>query len=285
MTASLAALCLLPLLAPTPIGTAPPELRAQDLTFGTSAPSVTPPSSYLGLVPGHSLRFEVSADPTAGGGLAVLGVSSALASSPVPLGSGLLLIDPAGLQVLGVGLLDGAGQAAFDLSVPLGLPVGVQLATQAAVVDPQLGLHLTQAIEHTLTDLQLQVLENFKKSIHPSAGSQAALLITDQTSWLAFYARHKSAAATPPAVDFGKQVVVVGFGGHFITFGYSVQIDAVVPLVGGGLEVHQTVLTPGFGCGSLPSESKPGQIVAVDRVVGGAPVVAVTQSMPAPPCP
>ena len=283
MPLSLAALCLLPSLAALPLDT--PGLLAQDLTFGTSAPSTIPLSDHLGLVPGHTVRFLVSADPMAGGGLALLGVSTGLATSPVPLGSGLLLIEPAGLQVLGIGLIDGAGQASFDLAVPAGLPVGTLLATQAAVIDPLLELRTTQAVQHAVTDLQPQVLENFKKSNHPGAGTQSALLISDQTAWLAFFAQHKSTTAIPPTVDFSKQVVVVGFGGHFITFGYNVQIDEVVPLAGGGLEVRQTVLTPGFGCGTLPSESKPGQIVAVDRVVGGAPVVAVTQSQPGTPCP
>lgn len=285
MPTALTALCLVPVLAAPSTDGAPPQLTAQDLGFGTTAPTAFPPSNHLGLVPGNTVRFSVAGGPEAAGGVAVLGASTGLAATPVPLGDGLLLIDPAGLQILALGPVDGAGDASFDLALPAGLPLGAPLATQAVAIDPALDLRTTNALVHEVTDLSPQVLDDFKKSGHPSAGTQTALVISDPIAWQSFWAQHLHPSVTPPPVDFARHVAIVGFGGHFLTFGYSVQIDQLVPLPGGGLQVEQTVLTPGPGCGSLFSESDPGQIVVVDRVAGGAPVMAVTQSVQGSPCP
>ena len=71
-----------------------------------------------------------------------------------------------------------------------------------------------------------------------------------------------------------SDVDVVGFGGHYRTYGFTVAVDGFAALPGGGLEVRQAVLAQALalalGCGSLFSESKPGQVVTVDRVAGAS---------------
>ena len=69
---SLAALCLLPSLALPLASSAPFDLSVSDLGFQTHAPTTTPASNYLGLVPGHTVRFAVDAGSAAGGGVGVL---------------------------------------------------------------------------------------------------------------------------------------------------------------------------------------------------------------------
>ena len=282
MSHSLVALCLLSPLVAASSGSAPPQLVATDLSFQTSAPSTNPPSNHLGLVPGHSVRFEIGGTA---GALGVLAVSTGLAPAPLPLGADLLLLDPLALQLIGSGSLGSAGLFGLDLALPASLPLGVDLATQAFTLDSNLELRASNALEHTTTDLTPVPLTFFNKSLHPSANSQTALLITDDAAWQSFYALHLPAGAPVPAVDFSEHAVVVGFGGWYLTFGYSVQVDAIVPLAGGSVQIEQTVSTPGLGCGTLFSESKPGQIVLVDRVAAGTLANVITTSVQGPPCP
>ena len=58
-----------------------------------------------------------------------------------------------------------------------------------------------------------------------------------------------------------SDVDVVGFGGHYRTYGFTVAVDGFAALPGGGLEVRQAVLARALvlGRGSLFSESKPGR--------------------------
>lgn len=271
------------LLAPALAAQSDPSLAVADLAFGTTAP----PSSHLGLVPGDTVRFTVSADASSAGDVAILAASPGLASAPMPFGAGALALDPVGLQIVAIGVLGGAGAVAFDVALPTGLQPGVPVATQAATLD--LGaavLRTSNALTHVVTDLAPVVLFDFKKSLHPSAGTFSALVLSDQAALQAFWSAHWGPFGGPPlpAVDFAEQVVVVGFGGWYGVFNYSLQIDALVPLAGGGLEVRQTVLAPGQGCGSSFAESRPGQMVVVDRVAGAAPVTAVTQTVFVP-CP
>lgn len=283
MLPSLAALALLPALASSPADA--PVLTIEDLSFGTAAPDPVTGSDHLGLVPGHTVRLTVTSGPASAGGVALFGAAGGQAATPLPLGLGQLLLDPARLVLLGSAPLDALGEGSLDLTVPAGLAPGTLAATQAFTVDATLTLRTTDALGHAVTDLTPVVLENFFKSGHPASGTETALVLTDAAALQAFYDQHLGPGAPVPAVDFAQDVVVVGFGGHYMTFGYTVVIDGLAALPGGGLEVRQTVLTPGFGCATLPSETRPGQVVAVDRVAGASLVQTRSGLVQGPPCP
>lgn len=285
MSISLLALALLGAPGSIQADSVPASLTAFDLQFPTFAPSVVPVSNHLGLVPGNSVRFVVQGGPAAAGGFAVMASAPALAPTPVPLGLGFLELDPASLNVVAVGALDAFGSAEFDFLLPDSLTLGQTLSTQAVTIDAILQARPTNVLEHQITDLTPQLIDYFPKSNHPLAGSERAVLITNQDDWVALYGAHLVPGFAPPSVDFSKHVAVVGFGGHHPTGGYSVAVTGVTPLAGGVLEVQQTVFTPGLGCGLTFSETKPVQMVLFDRVVGGLTVVTTTQTAQAPPCP
>ena len=283
MISPLAALFLLPALASAPADA--PVLSIEDLSFGTVAPDAVTGSDHLGLVPGHTVRLRVTSGPASAGGVALFGAAGGLTGTPLPLGLGQILLDPASLVVLGSSPLDAQGAGALDLTVPPGLIPGTLAATQAVTIDATLSLRTTDALALAVTDLTPVVLENFNQSMHPASGTKTALVLTDAAALQAFYIQHLGPSAPVPAVDFTKDVVVVGFGGHYLTYGYTVVVDGLAALPGGGLEVRQTILTPGLGCGTLFSESRPGQVVTVDRVAGASLVVTLTQEVQGAPCP
>lgn len=287
------AVALLPALAAAPTDADPPHLSVTDLAFGTVASdtSAFPFNGHLGLVPGHRVRFAVDDDQPAGR-VAFLVVGPGLAPVPIPLdpsGTVFLQLDPTWLLLHGSAPLDPvSGQAAFDLSIPATLPVGLSLATQAATVDVHtLVLETSNPLTHVVTDLAPVVVFENKKSAHPNSNVPGALLVSNQVEWEAFWAAQFGAGTLPPlpAVDFSTQVVVVGFGGQFAMLSHSVVIDALAPHPRGGLAVHQTVVGPGPGCsGGFFAEGHPVQVVAVDRVAGAQPVISISVEGQGPPC-
>ena len=253
-------------------------LTAQDLAFGTVAPSPTTSSSYLGLVPGHSARFVIEgADLSAVFGPVCLGVADGLLASPLPVENGALLIDPESLVVVAQGNLGLNGTLGFDVPIPVGLPVGLPLATQAVVIEPSGIAWPTNALVHETTALVPELVDSFYKSKHPLAGTVSSLVFEDPLSFQDFWSQHLAPTAVAPTVDFERQIAIATFGGWFGTLGWNVRVDAVVPVPGGGVEVQQSIQK--CSGGSLPSESKPGAIVVVDRVAGAHPVLTTSQTM------
>jgi hypothetical protein len=288
---NLLALALLPALAAAPTDIVPPYMSVKDLSFGTCAPnlSVLPTNTHLGLVPGHQVRFTVvDAEPASK--IALLFVSSGLAPAPIPItGTDFLYLDPTRLKLLAAASFGPVlGHASFDLPIPATLLPGIPLATQAATIDVQtLALRTSNPLTHVATDLAPEVIYQSMRSGHPNAIVPGALLVSNQVEWEAFWTAEFSLGTMQPipAVDFSTKVVVVGFGGQHAILNFSVVIDAVKPHPGGGLEVHQTVVGPGPGCsGAIYSESRPVQVVAVDRVAGANPVISVSMAGQGPPC-
>lgn len=265
--------------------TVPPALTVSDLTFGTVAPIGVPESNHLGLAIGSSVRFSISGGGIAANGVAVLGSAPSLAPSPVPLGLGFLELDPATLKIAAIGALDAFGRADFEFPIPASLDLGHTLATQAVTIDTSFTLRPTNVLEHEVTDLAPVEIDWHAKSNHPLAGSQQALLITNQADWAAYNAAHLGTSYVYPTVDFSKQVVVVGFGGSYVTGGFSVEVTGVKALPGNVLEVQLTHWTPGIGCGTTFSHTWPVQSVVFDRVVGGSSVVTVNTTTQNAPCP
>lgn len=278
------ALALAPLAAPQ-TDTVPPGLQASDLTFGTIAPSSVPETNHLGLVTGSSMRFSISGGGIAANGVAVLGSAPGLADVPVPLGLGFLELDPSTLKIPAIGALDAFGRAEFEFPIPTDLELGYTLATQALTIDAAFNLRPTNTLVHEVTDLEPVQIDWHSKSNHPLAGTQQALLITNDADWMAYNAVHLGPSYVPPVVDFSRKVVVVAFGGAYLTGGYSVEVTGVSALPGNVLEVQLTHWTPGVGCGTTFSHTSPVQAVVFDRVVSGASVVTVNTTTQSPPCP
>ncbi|MHC4375333.1 MAG: hypothetical protein ACYS26_01925 [Planctomycetota bacterium] len=265
--------------------TVPPALMASDLTFGTLAPIGVPESNHLGLVIGSTVRFSISGGGIAANGLALLGSAPNLAPSPVPLGVGFLELDPATLKIAAIGSLNAFGQVDFEFPIPAGLDLGHTLSTQAVTIDSNFTVRPTNVLDHEVTDLTPVELDWHSKSNHPMAGTQQALLITNEADWAAYNAVHLGPSYVYPTVDFSKQVVVVGFGGYYLTGGYSVEVTGVKALPGHVLEVQLTHWTPGIGCGTTYSHTSPVQAVVFDRVVWGSSVVTANTTSQKPPCP
>ena len=71
-----------------------------------------------------------------------------------------------------------------------------------------------------------------------------------------------------PAVDFGREAVVVVAAGERWTGGWTVTVDSVAPTNGGGLTVSYTLSGPGAGCVAAQTITSPVDVVRVPRPSG-----------------
>lgn len=269
------------LLALAPVGGAlqqPYALDVADLNLGSG--TATPTDEYIGLVPGNSLEFRVSGQP----GEPVL---VSIGRDLVPTALAGVESSLAGSIVLGTMVLDARGQGSIDVRVPLDLPLGARLRSQAFGPDRGAPGQLagSNSIQHESTDLQGEVLVADVKSIHPMAWTGGVLTIENAASWAEFWNQHDG--GTPqqplPEVDFERQFVAASFYGIVGTTGYSIELLGV-DVNQGGLTLQQKLNTPGFGCGGGFSMGFPHVFVALDRVALEANVSAVTGQFPGEPC-
>ncbi len=96
------------------------------------------------------------------------------------------------------------------------------------------------------------------------------LVIRDRAAWEAAWARlHRGGGAPPaPAVDFGRDMVLVAALGARPTGGWDVAIDRVTPDASGGATVTYTAREPGEGCMSTQALTSPAVAVRAPRVAG-----------------
>jgi hypothetical protein len=256
-----------------------PTLDLTDLTLGTSTQAGV--VEHLGLVPGHSVRFS-AAGPA--GAVAVL-MGSLPGAPPAPLGSGAIALDPSSAFLIGAAALDAAGGAQLDLALPTGMPVDAELVTQAVVLAAS-GPEPTNALTHRVTVLAPVVLDSGLKSVHPLSYLGGVELVTDPIQWQQFWSLHFPFAGGPPlpAVDFSRDCVIASFSGFVLTSGYVFVVDQLVPTPG-GLNLVQTLYTPGPGCGTLFTEQRPYSFLVVDRVAAVASITATTTITLGTPCP
>jgi len=96
------------------------------------------------------------------------------------------------------------------------------------------------------------------------------LAIYDEAAWKGLWAEHKkgsSPGATPPEVDFSKQMVVAIFLGERRTGGYFVTVKSI-SADSGGLTVGYEENRPGRGCIVTMALTYPFQIIRLARVEG-----------------
>jgi hypothetical protein len=264
-----------------PLAAETPTLDLTDTLLGTG--TATPLEEHLGLVPGHPARFDLT-----GPALGPVALFASLDQpAGVPLGSGLLELDPGSAVLLGATSFDAAGVAAIELDPIPSLPLGLELRTQAFHVDPTTqAVAPSNSLSHETTLLGFEVLVDDKASIHPLSEFGGVLVIEDAASWAAFWSQHD--AYTPPqplpAVDFTRDVVVASFFGTVFTTGYDLTVDGLVAGPG-ALDVAQTLDTPGFGCGGGFAASRPHVFLVVDRVAAAAQVGSTTTLVPGDSCP
>lgn len=100
-------------------------------------------------------------------------------------------------------------------------------------------------------------------------GSMAALprsrVIADQGAWAAFWSEHTGSDAIPPAVDFARDVVLVGAVGVRQEAGDSVEIRRVLP-AGDRTVVEVFERIPGDFCSPAARVQTPFHIVRTPRV-------------------
>lgn len=97
----------------------------------------------------------------------------------------------------------------------------------------------------------------------------AELVIRDQAALESAWARvfNQVQGNPPPAVDFGKEtVILVALGGRS-SGGHSVHVDAVTRS-GDGAVVRYTATRPGEGCMTTQSLTSPVEVVRAPRIAG-----------------
>ncbi|MEO0652600.1 MAG: hypothetical protein AAFZ65_18150 [Planctomycetota bacterium] len=256
-------------------------LDVADTTLGGA--TLTPDAEYLGLVPGHELEFRVS-------GPAGEPVFVALArdvSPPDPWLPGTLEISANPIATTGPIVLDAEGLGRLGTRVPLGVPAGLRLRSQALGRHPLDPFHLiaSNSIAHETTDLQGDLIQAELQSVHPLVWTGGVVKLVDAVEWTQFWELHDGGFPPKPVpeVDFERQFVVASFFGPVPTTSYSIELLGI-DVTGGDLVLQQRLTTPGFGCGDSFSMLFPHVFVAVDRVAIDADVSAVTEQVPGPPC-
>ncbi len=106
----------------------------------------------------------------------------------------------------------------------------------------------------------------------------AALVLSSPDGWAAAWRTLHGglAAGPPPAVDFGRDVVVLVAAGERATGGYTVRIDGTSDLPGGRRVVHATRTAPGPECMTAQVVTSPVAAARVPRPAGGPGAVTVS---------
>jgi hypothetical protein len=118
---------------------------------------------------------------------------------------------------------------------------------------------------------------------HPLGWTQAGgiELVEDAAQWSALWALHDS-SASPPSVDFARDVVVAVFAGMRSTSGHSITVRRVELSVA-RLDVGTKEMAPGRNCNVLFVATQPYHFVRVPRVEW-LQLGAWTRVAYAPPC-
>jgi hypothetical protein len=99
----------------------------------------------------------------------------------------------------------------------------------------------------------------------------AELVVRDDAAWREAWSRIVGPIAPPPerpAVDFGREAIVIVAAGERPSGGWSVAVDSVAPAAGGALVVSYTLTGPGAGCVTAQMITSPADVVRVPRLSG-----------------
>ena len=116
----------------------------------------------------------------------------------------------------------------------------------------------------------VSVLEDRARSGHPlgQLPEGGLVLINTQAELESFWALH-TAPFTPglplPAVDMTQATLIAVFAGQRFSLGYDIEFTAVELSVT-SLRLTSLEQRPGAGCGTIPSETNPMQLVAIRKV-------------------
>jgi len=114
--------------------------------------------------------------------------------------------------------------------------------------------------------------ETIERGQQSGVRTSKAAVILDETAWSRFWMEHKKTApsdATPPAVDFSKEMVIAIFLGGRPTGGFSVSVAEIsIPESAGGLSVNYEEIKPGRRCIVPMVITYPYQIVRLARNEG-----------------
>jgi hypothetical protein len=117
--------------------------------------------------------------------------------------------------------------------------------------------------------------ETIERGLQSGVHTSKAVVILGQTAWKRLWMVHKKTGAsdaTPPAVDFSKEMVIAVFLGERPTGGFSVRVTEIsIPESAGGLSVSVEEVKPGKRCIVPMVITYPYQIVRLARNEG--PVV------------
>jgi len=114
--------------------------------------------------------------------------------------------------------------------------------------------------------------ETIERGQQSGVRTSKAAVILDQTAWNRLWMEHKRTApsdATPPAVDFSREMVIAIFLGVRPTGGFSVSVTEIyTPEPAGGLSVNYEEVKPGKRCIVPMVITYPYQIVRLTRIEG-----------------
>jgi hypothetical protein len=101
-------------------------------------------------------------------------------------------------------------------------------------------------------------------------GEPGVRVLRDAAAWEgAWRELHAGLAAGPaPAVDFGREMVVVVAAGERPSGGHALRVDATSTAPDGALVLHVTATAPGEGCMSTAVITSPVDVVRVPRTAG-----------------
>jgi hypothetical protein len=237
-----------------------PVLSIHDVTLGTQA---TAPASFP-YPPNHSISYGLTGTP---GTFGFLAISFSPPPTPaIPLGSGVLAVDPANMFLLlsGVFMPASGGQSLADLAPPL--PVGTTIYMQAATFDAASGnLLLSAGLELAAgTEPFTTIAQGTKTQIPPFAGPPGQALISNQAQWQAFWASHSSLQPLP-SVDFAQHAVLAVWHGFAPSTGHHLAVQSV-STGPQGLAVEVLYSQP-LTCGAFFQQTAPFHFVSIPAAV------------------
>lgn len=122
--------------------------------------------------------------------------------------------------------------------------------------------------------------ETQRVRFHSGMTKKQRLVIRDQATWTKVWAELLGTQPQPPgapAVDFGKDVVIVASMGGQSSGGYAIDVDDV-RITAGDAQITVTSESPGRGCTVTAALTAPVSVVLAPRFAGQAAFVERTRA-------
>ena len=115
--------------------------------------------------------------------------------------------------------------------------------------------------------------EPYSLSYYSALKTAQQIVVRDEATWRALWPQLQ-AGTEPPAIDFGKEMVVVVALGERNSGGYSIFVDAA-SATGDGVAIEVRSVAPGKHCGTTAALTQPVDAARMPRVEGSVRFVDV----------